>query len=222
MREQRKQELYRQEQAALEEARQRQRAKEEKRQAEERRMHMRQDEERRQAWARQQEQERAARQEEERRAQEARIREQNDRMTEMFQARDRSNQINSNMPKRYADAWDAYDEKWRRLASEVLAGGQPSITFATLPWPLLNPPSSPDAITRNAVGAFILSQWHSKNKTPRDRIRDALLRWHPDRFGRYLTCAPEGEERDNVKIGVGNVARSLNELLTKESPSAPL
>ncbi|PVG04582.1 hypothetical protein CPB86DRAFT_720818 [Serendipita vermifera] len=127
------------------------------------------------------------------------------------------------MPKKFADAWEAYDEKWKRLMSQAQTGTRTPLTFATVPWPVLNPPTSPEAITRNTVGAFVLSQWHSSGKNNRDRIREALMRWHPDRFeSRFLVWVPEGDERDHVKQGVGNVTRSLNELLARESSSGAL
>jgi hypothetical protein len=150
-----------------------------------------------------------------------RIQMENDRLTEMFKAKERNNQVSSNLPQRYHDAWETYESKWAQLRAQVKTGNL-ILTFSTVPWPTLSPPVAPESITQKVVGAFILSQWHSKEKSRKDRIREALRLWHPDRFGRFLDKVPEGNERDNVHSGVGNVIRSLNELLTKESSSGAL
>jgi len=136
--------------------------------------------------------------------------------------------MSKNMPRRFAEAWESYDDRWKELAllaqNDTSASGSGlSLTFAHVPWPTLDPPSGPDAITHNVVGAFILNQWHSQGKSRKDRIREALRQWYPDRFeGRYLGWVPDGEERENVRAGVNNVFRSLNELSTAEGATGHL
>ena len=63
----------------------------------------------------------------------------------------------------------------------------------------------------------MLSPHHSPEKKARDRLKEQLLRWHPDRFeGKWLTRVAE-EDREEVKKGVGQVARALNELMNRET-----
>ena len=125
-------------------------------------------------------------------------------------------QQTADMARSLLEAWDAYEERWRQLIHRRETGEKSVLTFATVPWPLLNPPSGPDEIIRRVVRGFILSQWHSQDKLPRKRIREALLRWHPDRFAsRWLGWVPEGEERENVRLGVATLAYRLNDLLTE-------
>ncbi|KAG8762757.1 hypothetical protein FRC11_007820, partial [Ceratobasidium sp. 423] len=110
------------------------------------------------------------------------------------------------------DAWNAYELRWSALS--VASPNQP-IGFRDIPWPLLRVPSGPESITPQAVGAFILSPLHSQDKPRKERLRNAMLRWHSDKFeGRWMARIEE-DERPKVKEAVGAVARSLTELMTK-------
>ncbi|CAE6466155.1 unnamed protein product [Rhizoctonia solani] len=110
------------------------------------------------------------------------------------------------------DAWNSYELRWSALS--VASSTQP-IGFRDIPWPLLRIPTGPEAITPQAVGAFILSPLHSQDKSRKERLRNAMLRWHSDKFeGRWMARIEE-EDRPKVKEAVGAVARSLTELMTK-------
>ncbi|TFY74791.1 hypothetical protein EWM64_g9222 [Hericium alpestre] len=111
--------------------------------------------------------------------------------------------------KSMADAWAAYVRRW-----EVLDKEEGRLTFGTVPWPVLDTPRSAADITHEAVAKFVLSPEHSGELSERDRVKKALLRWHPDRFGRFLGRV-DGADRMRVEAGVGVVARLLNELLEK-------
>ncbi|KAF9244932.1 hypothetical protein BU15DRAFT_71291 [Melanogaster broomeanus] len=82
-------------------------------------------------------------------------------------------------------------------------------------WPLLTSPACATDITAENITSFLMHPVHSSNHTRRERIRTALLRWHPDRFRRILPRVVESET-SAVEEGVGVVARCLNELLGKE------
>jgi hypothetical protein len=110
------------------------------------------------------------------------------------------------------DAWNSYELRWSALG--VASSTQP-ITFRNIPWPLMRIPSGPESITPQAVGAFLLSPLHSQDKSRKERLRGAMLRWHSDKFeGRWMARIDESE-RLKVKEAVGAVARCLTELLTK-------
>lgn len=110
-------------------------------------------------------------------------------------------------------AWKVYDARWASISA--ITASQP-LTFASIPWPVIEPPKSPSSLTLSRISAFILSDAHSKDHTPRERIKEALRRWHPDRFGRLLNRVVE-TDRATVEEGVGIVARCLNELLSRQS-----
>ncbi|KAI0051210.1 hypothetical protein FA95DRAFT_1485917 [Auriscalpium vulgare] len=112
---------------------------------------------------------------------------------------------------RVAEAWNAYERRW---AATMNSTGL--LSFKTIPWPVATPPRDAGAITPDAIAKFILSPAHSAGVQRKDRIKTALRRWHPDRFGRLLGRV-DVRERIAVERGVGIVARCLNELMAREN-----
>jgi len=108
-------------------------------------------------------------------------------------------------------AWRTYERRWTAIASE---GGQ--LKFKSVPWPTTVPPRNVAEITPAAVARFIFSSAHSQGMSRRERIKSALRRWHPDRFGRMLSRVTE-KDKAAVERGVGIVARCLNDLLAQEN-----
>ncbi|KZW00311.1 hypothetical protein EXIGLDRAFT_722362 [Exidia glandulosa HHB12029] len=114
---------------------------------------------------------------------------------------------------RMARAFATYCEKWNAL--HVAAPHQ--LTFKTIPWPVAAAPASPAAITLAAVSSFLLSPSHSLGKTTRQRAREALRVWHPDKwFTTWLKYVPD-QERAQVIEGVNAVAHHLNALAMSSS-----
>jgi hypothetical protein len=128
-------------------------------------------------------------------------------------------------------AWARYEAGWAALMSCPAAPASGTTTpkhesdglaqqasgslrFSSIPWPMNPPPSTPTDITAALVSAFVLSSAHSAELSRRERVRAALLRWHPDRFGRFLERVEQAERAD-VEGAVGIVARCLNELLVE-------
>ncbi|KAH8119378.1 hypothetical protein DFH11DRAFT_1564678 [Phellopilus nigrolimitatus] len=109
-----------------------------------------------------------------------------------------------------AHAWKTYESQWAAMTTS-----SDPLSFHSIPWPMFSRPSAPSSITMGAISAFLFSQTHSTTQTPKERIRDALRRWHPDRFGRLLKRVA-AEERPVVEEAVGVVARHLNELLNRQ------
>ena len=109
------------------------------------------------------------------------------------------------------EIWQAYDDRWTKMTSSSVP-----LSFHTIPWPLVSHPSSTKDIFMEAIMGFLLSPLHSKTQTRKERIRTALLRWHPDRFQKILVRVVE-EDKELVEVGVGIVARCLNELMERET-----
>jgi hypothetical protein len=108
------------------------------------------------------------------------------------------------------EVWTAYENQWGAMAQAS------QLRFRSIPWPVSAPVSTPEMLLPIQIAAFILSPQHSPGKARKDRLRDALLRWHPDRFeSKWLKKVVE-EEREAVKEGVGCVVRALNDLLSTE------
>ena len=109
-------------------------------------------------------------------------------------------------------AWENYESRWNRLASTDTSS-EP-LSFQMIPWPMITPPRTVEDIRPARVTMFVLSPHHSQGQTIKDRVRNALRRWHPDRFGRLLARVKD-EDKAKVEQGVGIVARCLNELLER-------
>ncbi|KAI0764014.1 hypothetical protein BD413DRAFT_483245 [Trametes elegans] len=110
--------------------------------------------------------------------------------------------------------FEEHERRWTTIAAlDVLS-------WALFPWPMLKPPSDPEQITYVEVQAYVLSPHHPGDKAPKERIKDYLRRWHPDRFETKLLSKVREGERETVKEGAGAVARHLNKLLSSLSGSA--
>ncbi|KAG1734721.1 uncharacterized protein EDB91DRAFT_584443 [Suillus paluster] len=139
-----------------------------------------------------------------------------ERRREAEKAKERVTRERARLERATIDAWNVYELRWVALSA---AYDGIVLKFRDIPWPLLVPPLTPDEITPERIGAFILSSAHSPEQSPKERIRAALLRWHPDRFCRVLGRVRESE-RNAVEEGVGIVVRCLNDLLTKDNKAS--
>ncbi|KAL4080393.1 hypothetical protein V8B97DRAFT_747400 [Scleroderma yunnanense] len=105
------------------------------------------------------------------------------------------------------ETWNSYESRWVAIASS-----SNTLHFEDIPWPVLVSPKCATDITVDNITTFILHPAHSSSQSRRERIRAALLRWHPDRFRRLLQRVPE-LERKAIEEGVCAVTRCLNDLL---------
>ena len=118
--------------------------------------------------------------------------------------------------KAVAEVWNNYESRWSGITSS-----SNTLHFEDIPWPVLVPPKKATDITVDNITTFILHPAHSQTQSRRERIRSALLRWHPDRFRRLLQRVP-GREQSAVEEGVCTVTRCLNDLLVaKEGRHGP-
>lgn len=115
--------------------------------------------------------------------------------------------------KRLLEAWSKYESRWTTLIS---SSSDERLTFRTIPWPLISTPSSPSSIVPANIAFFLLSNLHSKDKTRRERLREAMQRWHNDKFEPRILPKVVEEDRKAVKEGVDVVVRCLNELLERQ------
>lgn len=117
------------------------------------------------------------------------------------EARDRQAKLREMADRAVVLSWKAYENGWSKISST-----SDRLTFRSIPWPTLNPPPNPSSITADSIAFFIFSPLHSGSLSRKDRIKEALRRWHPDRFGRFLNKVID-EEKGDVEEGVGIVAR---------------
>ncbi|KAI9058062.1 hypothetical protein FKP32DRAFT_1688936 [Trametes sanguinea] len=107
-----------------------------------------------------------------------------------------------------------HERRWNVLAEAT------QLAWESFPWPMLKAPSQPEDLTYAAVQAYVLSPHHPVDKAPKDRVKDYLRRWHPDRFETKLLPKVLPAAREKVKEGAGTVARHLNKILSSLSDSA--
>ena len=132
---------------------------------------------------------------------------------------------------RWDEAREGYDRKWKVLLSGEMNGDD--LRFADVPWPLVNMhtrvhknkerrTTTMEDLTEENISAFLLSRspgsgeqerGETEKKERRERLRETMLRFHPDKFEGRLMGRVREEERANVREGVGQVVRVLNNLM---------
>jgi hypothetical protein len=138
------------------------------------------------------------------------------------------------------EAREDYDRRWKDITggdTEAVAG----LGFEDVPWPIVPPQLkgrkgksklvevTVGDLTETAISEFLLPHMPNQGdqqeksevewKERKGRLREAMLRFHPDKFdGRLMRRVKEGE-RESVRDGVGQVARVLNALMVKENNS---
>ncbi|KAF9243160.1 hypothetical protein BU15DRAFT_86553 [Melanogaster broomeanus] len=122
-----------------------------------------------------------------------------------------------------------YDRRWKELLDPQAQEDRP-LAFIDIPWPILAAHSSSndrvfnvEEITADAVSTFLLpdvgnlvstaSKSDEIKRRDRDRLRETMLRFHPDKFEGRLMQRVLADDRDRVKEAAGQVARILNVLM---------
>ncbi|TFY54091.1 hypothetical protein EVJ58_g9065 [Rhodofomes roseus] len=113
--------------------------------------------------------------------------------------------------------WEAYESRWAAISgSSSTRKHIDQLNFRSIPWPMFGQPDSVEDITPARIALFVLSTSHSEGQSRKERIKAALRRWHPDRFGRWLARVDEHDRR-KVEEGAGTVVRCLNDLLQRDN-----
>ncbi|KIM36275.1 hypothetical protein M413DRAFT_449325 [Hebeloma cylindrosporum] len=105
-----------------------------------------------------------------------------------------------------------HDQQWGWMAT------LPHLQWTDFPWPVLSfeSPGRNDELTPEAVKEYIFAPLtiHRDSAIVKDRLKDLIRRWHPDRFEvKYLARIADLHEREKIRQGAGVVARILNDLL---------
>jgi hypothetical protein len=132
---------------------------------------------------------------------------------EDLSSRTQTRKKRENAKARLIEAWNKYESRWRSLQSSP----EEILTFRTVPWPLIATPSSLTSISVENLSCFLLSPLHSGNKSQKERIREAMQRWHNDKFEPRILPRVVECDRGLVKEGVDIVVRCLNDLLAKDN-----
>ena len=124
-------------------------------------------------------------------------------------------------------AWTEYEDLWRASflinsgRRKILSSGSTEdgdrdkgIGFRGVAWPVAKTPEDPEGLTFSAVPKFVLAPLRGKGVTPPERkarVRQLLLRYHPDKNGSLFSQA-NAEDKDRVREGINNVFVSLKGL----------
>ncbi|KAK0192408.1 hypothetical protein F5146DRAFT_1039696 [Armillaria mellea] len=120
--------------------------------------------------------------------------------------------------------WNTYEKAWQDLVSS-----NSPLRFSDIPWPVTAVSSSPlatdpsptplklDDITMAKVEDLFLGDLIVRGctVTRKERIRNSLLRWHPDKMTAILSRVVQ-EDIGDVENGIGIVVRCLHHLNSKD------
>lgn len=109
--------------------------------------------------------------------------------------------------------FEEHEKMWQRIPTLDM------LSWSSFAWPMLKRPNTPEDLTTTAISAYVLNPNYPTDKSDKDRIKEHIRRWHPDRFETKLLPKVRSDERETVQEGAGYVVRSLNELLTRSSSS---
>jgi hypothetical protein len=110
-----------------------------------------------------------------------------------------------------------YEEKWKILKADPNQLADGSIAFVEFPWPVLPPPQlcTPSQITRDAIQTFIFHDCrpeHVLSRTPKEKVNDELLRFHPDKFSVAILQKIVVADREATLASVNLIVCALNDL----------
>ncbi|KII95662.1 hypothetical protein PLICRDRAFT_99074 [Plicaturopsis crispa FD-325 SS-3] len=159
-----------------------------------------------------------------RREQEKRVKEETARIERAAEEERKARKL-ARESRKWDEARETYEARWKDLLT-----GDDELRFEDIPWPVVAAYSSSkrsarvvvDDLTPEAICAFVVplaagSSEAELKKERRDKLRETMLRFHPDKFeGRVMRRVRE-KDRDRTVEAVGYVARALNTLMA-ESP----
>ena len=133
--------------------------------------------------------------------------------------------------RRWMEARDTYETRWKELLAPAVAEGpEKPLKFMDIPWPVFSIDPAIfsgdlhlelDVINAESISTFLLPAERfaqrpldaDLKKERRERLREALLRFHPDKFeGRILTRVV-ARDKEKTREAVAKVAIALNTLL---------
>lgn len=119
----------------------------------------------------------------------------------------------------FLNAWTAYEKRWSDILKPPPASLPPnSLDFDNIPWPVFPPPTSLDSLNKDTIAAFLLSDKvpGASEKTIKQRLREAFLVFHPDRFESKVLAAVKDRDKERVREASGRVVRALNALAEQD------
>lgn len=163
---------------------------------------------RRGMWERRHKQEIEEEQRREKEREERRARERRQRRKQRELEEEARKSLKEKEAKVAGQAFDSYLSAWAALLASTVT----QLRFRDIPWPLHIKPRSAEDVTPNAVTSFLLSESHSSGRSRKQRIRDTLLIYHPDRFEKWVLMIKDEKEKERAREVAGELVRILNSL----------
>ncbi|KZV73268.1 hypothetical protein PENSPDRAFT_574738 [Peniophora sp. CONT] len=101
--------------------------------------------------------------------------------------------------------------RWAQYQTTIGRVGT-NLTFNSIIWPVLIPPTNISGLTLDAIRAFLLSDLHSRGKTPKQRLNDALRRWHSDKRAAVINALANPEDEQLIVDAFHQISIHLNHL----------
>jgi hypothetical protein len=127
---------------------------------------------------------------------------------------------------RVEEARRAYEQSWKALLQPDAHNG-PDMSFADVPWPVLpaqaGTPMQLADIVPTALERFLIPPAPAQMDDPewlklrKDRLRETMLRFHPDKFSSRVLLRVREADQEDVKDGVGRVVRGITELMQAQT-----
>ncbi|KAL1744149.1 hypothetical protein HDZ31DRAFT_39301 [Schizophyllum fasciatum] len=112
-----------------------------------------------------------------------------------------------------------YDAAWMAIGMGRVRPG--SLAVAQFPWPVLHAVRSAEDIRADDVYSFLYEMQGLTGAQVKERLKQEILRWHPDKFNTKTIYYLRLSDRALVLEIAGRVARSLNELKARMDCSTP-
>jgi len=126
--------------------------------------------------------------------------------------------------RRLEKAREEYNSRWVALLASVGERTEAAdLTFHDIPWPVADAyrrrrahdddqSLGVDDLTAKAITLFLFSE---EKMDRREKLREAIRRFHPDKFeGRFIPRV-RAQDQGRVVDGIGQVSRILNTLMDK-------
>ena len=109
--------------------------------------------------------------------------------------------------------WEMIHTQLTQYQSQPQSGpSRGGLIWQDFPWPMFKSPKSPEDLTASAIRSYMQSPHHPQDKSQRDRIKELIRKWHPDRFNNLLPLISVND-LEMISEGAGSVVRALNDFL---------
>lgn len=144
---------------------------------------------------------------------------------------ERRNRKGDKENRRRKEARESYERRWKDLSIERADARH--LKFEDIPWPIYaahvkqRTPTALalEALTADAIATFIFRDASlakgptsdaTEKKERKERLRETMLRFHPDKFEGRLMKRVRESDQTRVREAVGQVVRALNTLMGGE------